>query len=225
VKLQAVSNTAAVTPSEPLVEPHRAGSLTPAIKIAPTAYYIVKSGDTLFGITEKLYGNPNKWPWLYDANKKTVGDNPNLIVPGEKITATLGDRPDYGPVIAAVKRARQVVSDYHAAAGVTTEVVRPSVGGGTLDCAGLASLWEAAGGSSTEAFMASEIAMAESGGRQYALSPTDDYGYWQINGSHGPGEATFNAYGNARAAVAISDDGTNWTPWTTFTSGAYEGRC
>ena len=34
--------------------------------------------------------------------------------------------------------------------------------------------------------MAAEIAMAESGGRQYALSPTNDYGYWQINGSHGP---------------------------------------
>ena len=31
--------------------------------------------------------------------------------------------------------------------------------------------------------------------------------------------------GNAKAAVIISDDGGNWTPWTTFTSGAYRGRC
>ena len=30
--------------------------------------------------------------------------------------------------------------------------------------------------------------------------------------------------GNAKAAVIISDDGGNWTPWTTFTSGAYRGR-
>jgi hypothetical protein len=27
--------------------------------------------------------------------------------------------------------------------------------------------------------------------------------------------------GNARAAVAISNNGTNWAPWTTFSSGAY----
>jgi len=29
----------------------------------------------------------------------------------------------------------------------------------------------------------------------------------------------------AKAAVSISGDGANWTPWTTFTSGAYQGRC
>ena len=72
---------------------------------------------------------------------------------------------------------------------------------------------------------AASIAMAESGGRQYAHSPTNDYGYWQINGSHGPGMATYNAYGNARAAVLISGYGSNWHPWSTYTSGAYYGRC
>jgi hypothetical protein len=96
---------------------------------------------------------------------------------------------------------------------------------GTLGCAGLEALWESAGGSHAEAFIAAEIAMAESGGRQYAYSPTNDYGYWQINGSHGPALATFNAYGNARAAVIISNNGRNWYPWTTYTSGAYRGRC
>ena len=74
---------------------------------------------------------------------------------------------------------------------------------GTLGCAGLEALWEQAGGSHAEAFTAAEIAMAESGGRQYALSPTNDYGYWQINGVHGR----------------------DWDPWTTYTSGAYAGRC
>ena len=37
--------------------------------------------------------------------------------------------------------------------------------------------------------------------------------------------STYNPLGNAKAAVVISDDGRNWTPWTTFTSGAYRGRC
>ncbi len=72
--------------------------------------------------------------------------------------------------------------------------------------------------------MAAEIAMAESGGNQYALSPTDDYGYWQINASNGA-LATFDAYGNARSAITLSDDGTNWDAWTTYTSGVYAGKC
>jgi len=96
--------------------------------------------------------------------------------------------------------------------------------GGTLSCSGLEQLWEEAGGNASDAFMAAEIAMAESGGDQYALSPTDDYGYWQINASNGA-LATFDAFGNARAAITLSQDGTNWDPWTTYTSGAYEGRC
>ena len=83
----------------------------------------------------------------------------------------------------------------------------------------------AAGGRKSEAFMAAEIAMAESGGVQYAHSPTNDYGYWQINGGHGPALATYNPIGNAKAAIAISSNGTNWRPWTTYVTGAYRGRC
>ena len=89
----------------------------------------------------------------------------------------------------------------------------------------LETLWEDAGGSHGEAFTAAEIAMAESGGQQFAHSPTNDFGYWQINGVHGPSEATYDPMGNAKAAIEISDNGRNWSPWTTYTSGAYHGRC
>jgi LysM repeat protein len=101
-----------------------------------------------------------------------------------------------------------------------------SAGGlsGTLSCSGLERLWESAGGNSADAFMAAEIAMAESGGNQYAHSPTDDFGYWQINASNGS-LATYDAYGNARSAIILSDNGANWDPWTTYTSGAYVGKC
>ena len=95
---------------------------------------------------------------------------------------------------------------------------------GTLGCSGLEQLWTSAGGNPADAFTAAEIAMAESGGNQYALSPTDDYGYWQINAVNGA-LATYDAYGNARSAIILSDDGTNWDPWTTYRDGAYEGRC
>jgi hypothetical protein len=91
-------------------------------------------------------------------------------------------------------------------------------------CAGLEQLWEQAGGSSAQAFMAAEIAMAESGGNPNAISPTDDFGLWQINGSHGS-LATLNPLQNAKSAVILSGDGTNWGPWTTYHSGAYIGRC
>jgi len=72
--------------------------------------------------------------------------------------------------------------------------------------------------------MAASIAMAESSGQQFATGTVGERGYWQINPNHGA-LSTYDPLGNAKAAVIISDDGTDWTPWTTFTSGAYIGRC
>jgi hypothetical protein len=37
--------------------------------------------------------------------------------------------------------------------------------------------------------------------------------------------ATLNPYQNARSAVTLSDNGTNWNPWTTYRTGAYYGQC
>jgi hypothetical protein len=100
--------------------------------------------------------------------------------------------------------------------------------GGTLGCSQLEALWESAGGSAGAAVMAAEIAEAESSGRQYATSAnsngTVDRGYWQINSSHGS-LSTYDAAGNARAAVLISGNGRDWMPWTTYRTGAYAGKC
>ena len=104
----------------------------------------------------------------------------------------------------------------------------PVPGGGTLSCHGLEALWESAGGSSGTAFTAAEIAMAESSGRQYAsldnTNGTTDRGYWQINSVHGS-LSTYDPAGNARAAVQISGNGTDWSPWVTYNTGAYQGKC
>jgi len=111
---------------------------------------------------------------------------------------------------------------------VTADAIRGSAHGGTLDCAGLEHLWVAEGGSPRSAFLAAEIAMAESGGRQYATDTnggrSTDRGYWQINDVHGS-LSTYDAAGNARAAVLISHDGTNWSPWVTYERNMYQGRC
>jgi hypothetical protein len=70
--------------------------------------------------------------------------------------------------------------------------------------------------------------MAESGGRQYAVNTnggaSTDRGYWQINSVHGS-LSTFGAYANARSAVRISNGGRDWSPWVTYNTGAYRGRC
>ena len=183
-------------------------SAQPAIRT-----YTVRSGDTLSSIAQHFYHNPADWPWIYQANKSKVRD-PNAIYVGESLTI-----PHSAP------RGTASYAPRHAKAKATVLTSATSKLSGTLGCSGLEALWEQAGGSRAEAFIAAEIAMAESGGRQYAHSPTDDYGYWQINASHGPSMATYDAYGNARAAVIISNDGRDWYPWTTYTSGAYQGRC
>lgn len=187
--------------------------------IAVHAYttHMVVPGDTLYGISQTVTGNGDNWPKLYYANRNVIGSNPNLIFPGERLTLkfpkTYGDpKPitirDIGTI------AKKVAPVYH----------RTTYYSGTLSCNGLEKLWESAGGNSGSAFIAAEIAMAESGGNQYATGPAGERGYWQIHPDHGY-LSTYNAYGNARAAVIISDNGSNWSPWTTYTSGAYIGRC
>ncbi|MFD1151198.1 type VII secretion target [Saccharothrix hoggarensis] len=81
------------------------------------------------------------------------------------------------------------------------------------------------------------VALAESGGdpRAHNATPPDNsYGLWQVNmlGSLGPARLRefgldsnrelFDPAVNARAANRISGDGRSWTPWTTYTSGAYK---
>ena len=180
--------------------------------------YIVEPGDSLASIAGHFYGNDSDWTRLYQANKGEIS-NPNSIFPGEHIVIPAKGASCDVAAAPATHAAKHAKSNPPA-----TTLTSSSVPSGTLGCSGLEELWEDAGGSSGEATMAASIAMAESGGNQYALSPTNDYGYWQINGSWGP-LATYNAIGNAKAAVHISADGTNWSPWTTYTSGAYYGRC
>jgi LysM repeat protein len=103
-------------------------------------------------------------------------------------------------------------------------VVVQSAPTGAYSCSALESLWDQAGGNPADAFTAAEIATAESGGNPNAISPTDDYGLWQINASNGA-LATLNPYANAKSAIILSDDGTNWDAWTTYRTGAYNGRC
>ena len=175
--------------------------------------YPVRPGDTLSGIAARLYNNSSRWTWIYAANQSKIR-NPNSIYAGETLTI-----PSHAPSGAASYTAR------HAKPQSTVLTSAANTLSGNLSCSSLEALWVAAGGRTSAKFTAAEIAMADSGGSQFALSPTNDFGYWQINGGHGPALATYNPIGNAKAAIAISSNGTNWSPWTTYVTGAYRGRC
>lgn len=47
--------------------------------------YTVKSGDCLSAIARTLTGSSD-WQTIYNANKDTIGSNPNLIYPGQVLT-------------------------------------------------------------------------------------------------------------------------------------------
>lgn len=95
--------------------------------------------------------------------------------------------------------------------------------GRTLGPASLAALWEQAGGSAATAGNAACHAMQESSGRPQATSPNPDggenIGLWQLD-TRGKGSGYTVAQledplTNARAAVAGTGGGTDWSAWAT----------
>lgn len=91
--------------------------------------------------------------------------------------------------------------------------------------ANIRSYWLEAGGDPAKADLATAVAMAESHGDADATHQNKDgsidRGLWQINSVHGA-QSTTNPYANAQAAVSISKNGTDWSPWVTFNNGAYK---
>jgi len=218
---------------------------TAAAHTAASQSYTVRSGDTLSSIAGHFYGKSGDWQWLYHVNSKAL-TSPNLIYPRQVLNVPASAPADYTLPATEAAVTASAPSGYQArhatpvehgsdagggsrAASTPATVSRVSrtaavTSAGTYSCRGLEALWEEAGGSAGQAAMAASIAMAESGGDANAISPTDDFGLWQINASHGS-EATLDPLGNARAAIDISGNGSNWGAWTTFTSGVYSGRC
>ena len=45
--------------------------------------YIVQEGDSFYSIAASRLGSGNRWPKLYELNKKLVGNNPNHLRPGQ----------------------------------------------------------------------------------------------------------------------------------------------
>jgi hypothetical protein len=104
-----------------------------------------------------------------------------------------------------------------------------SLGLGQYDHAGLERLWTGNGGDPSRAQLAAAIAQAESGGSASVTSSNPDggtnVGLWQLD-TRGKGAGYSvaqlqNANTNAQVTIMGSANGTDWSAWATYASGAY----
>jgi nucleoid-associated protein YgaU len=51
-------------------------------------YYIIQKGDTLSKVAKQYYGDANKYPKIFEANREVIKDA-DLIFPGQKIRIPL----------------------------------------------------------------------------------------------------------------------------------------
>ena len=65
-----------------------ASALTPTANASAVAgeSYTVQSGDTLATIAQQYYSDPTQWQRIYDANKDTIGSDPDKLAVGMKLT-------------------------------------------------------------------------------------------------------------------------------------------
>ena len=73
--VQSGSSTTSAVPAAPAPPPVS----------APPQTYTVVAGDSLSKIAKRHYGDANKWPRIYEANRDQI-KNPDLIHPGQKLT-------------------------------------------------------------------------------------------------------------------------------------------
>jgi hypothetical protein len=166
------------------------------------AAYTVKPGDSLSGITGRLFGDPGLWPRFYAANIKVVGAYPDQITPGERLAVRLARHGETGQVIPVQQAPAATAPVTTAPASVTAPV---------------ASQGTAPGGS-----FGACVRARESGGNYQATNPGGYYGAYQFSAStwaaYGGNPA---AYGNASPAQqdqvfanAIAQGGqSNWAPY------------
>lgn len=214
----ATSAGAATVPAHATQYPAKTtANLQRAVTSAP-ALYTVQSGDTLSSLAQKWFGSSAKWPELYGANQKTVGSNPDALTPGDQIKRELGpavyqaQHAAYQGQHAADANADPTYQPAHAAPPAPAMHQDSSGGNGQMTPQQVGNMWIEEGGSPAAEQTAECIAFHESSDNPQAVSPSDDWGLYQIN--HG-GQAMLNAEANTRRAIEMSNNGSNWESWST----------
>lgn len=82
--IRRLSPSPAVFEELPPVEPVTPRTIEPAPALSPSSYTVQK-GDTLEKIAKEVYGDPKRWPSLYEANRGIL-KSPNHVYPGQVLT-------------------------------------------------------------------------------------------------------------------------------------------
>ncbi len=77
-----------------------AGSLAGATQLNDPTIYVIKRGDTLWGLSDRFIKDPFYWPYMWAKNPEDI-KNPHFIFPGEKLRI-FPDRIEVEPATKAV---------------------------------------------------------------------------------------------------------------------------
>jgi len=79
--------TIVVVAPAPSPSPVARATRTPASPPSETVAeeYVVEQGDTMRGVAEKVYGDADLWPRIYDANRDLIGPDPDALQVGMRL--------------------------------------------------------------------------------------------------------------------------------------------
>lgn len=174
---------------------------------------MIVSGAYLAWFGIHYWASDTKWP----------SDPVKSVLQGKGVPAPTGKT-------SAVQTAAFVESSSAASSNTATPNGPGATPQNSYDHASLMTLWSANGGSPGTANVAAAVAMAESSGNPKVTSSNPDggtnVGLWQLDTKgKGAGYTVSQLQDpntNARVAVFGSANGTNWSAWETFVSGAYK---
>jgi hypothetical protein len=198
----------------------------------------VHSGDSLSAISARVcHGNASDWTGIYHVNRKVIGNDPNLIYPGQFLVipkCTHADPPGYTPAGRPLHVSGKIwgitygypnycgdgdkdgwdeACGHSHASSLPVASSAAYSGSGVYSYSGLENLWVSAGGPSWAEAAAATIAECESGGRVYAYNPSGATGLWQILGQVVGGNL-WNPYVNALNAVSkFTASGDTFAQW------------
>jgi len=173
------------------IEVHREAAARPPAEI------VVRRGDSLSGIAARY---KIEWPGLYEANRTVIGENPNLLNPGERLR------------IPSAASAARLAASYRQP--MVSAVAAPTE---TAAVQGAPAEPAASGGSFQEC-----VISRESGGDAQVMNGSGHYGLYQFSYSAwvaaGGNPADFGnasvAEQNQVFATAYAEDGTSpWAPY------------
>lgn len=107
-----------------LIHPGDQLNLGDSSQMTASADYTVKPGDNLWDISKEHLGGGKNWHHLYDRNTSVIGDNPNMIHPGQKLSMPGGE--SHASLADASGAHAAHPSAHHAAGNHTTAHHSPS---------------------------------------------------------------------------------------------------